>query len=121
MQVLLNLLRNAFDAMENVEAGDRCVTIQTLLTEDQMIEIRVIDTGEGLPDDNTARVFDTFFTTRPDGLGIGLPLCHRIIETHGGKIWMKNNSDCGATSTFLLPLNRGRHYGKLQADSIYCR
>lgn len=112
MQVVLNLVRNAFDAMDSVKAGNRHVIVQTLLTENQMIEISVKDTGEGLPDENKERVFNTFFTTRPDGLGVGLPLCRRIIEMHGGKIWTKNNRDCGATSTFSLPLNGGKHYGK---------
>jgi len=120
-QVLLNLVRNAFDAMDNMKTGHRRVLVQTLLAEDQTVEISVVDTGEGLPDDRAERIFDAFFTTRPDGLGIGLSLCRRIIETHGGKIWMKNNRGRGVTSTFSLPLNEGSRYGRLPADRIYCR
>ena len=121
VQVLLNLVRNAFDAMHDIQVDQRHLTIITLLTEEDSIEMRVCDTGEGLSDDIAGRIFDIYFTTKPVGLGIGLSLCRRIVEAHGGKIWVENNPDIGATFGFTLPFNEVMQHGKFQTNSICCR
>jgi signal transduction histidine kinase len=106
-QVLLNLLLNAFDAMSD-SAADRTVTI-TAQCRDGTVRVGVSDRGTGLPHGEGERVFDAFYTTKPEGLGMGLPICRAIIHAHGGSMWAENNEHGGATFYFTLPLTKLHH------------
>ena len=104
-QVILNLMYNAIESMTAVPIGLRRLTISSRLAEAQAIEVRVTDTGHGLDPDNRDSIFDTFFTTRVDGMGLGLAISRSIIEAHGGQLGVDANSGPGATFRFRLPLN----------------
>jgi C4-dicarboxylate-specific signal transduction histidine kinase len=104
-QVLLNLMRNAIEAMEPVEPQTRRLTIRTSTSPDnKRIEVAIRDSGEGFACDNTEMLFDSFFSTKPNGLGIGLSLCRSIIEAHQGQLWAKPNPEGGSTFSFALPV-----------------
>lgn len=100
-QVLVNLFRNALEAMAG-SARRELVTTNTKVGED-MIEISVSDTGHGIDDDNRAGLFQTFFTTKETGMGVGLSISRTIVEAHGGRMWAENNASGGATFRFTLP------------------
>lgn len=103
-QVLVNLIQNAIDAMRNVPGGRRSVTITTAGSLEQVI-VRVTDTGTGIPAEDLPRVFDSFFSTKSYGLGMGLNISRSIIEMHGGRLTAENNpTGSGATLEFVLPL-----------------
>lgn len=100
-QVLLNLVRNALEAMEEEEAGE--VIIGGRSDEGDSAEISVSDTGFGIPAPIADNLFKPFVTSKPDGMGLGLSICRRIIESHGGKIWVEPNSPQGSIFRFTLP------------------
>ena len=99
-QVLMNLMLNAVEAMK--ETGGE-LTIQSKLTDAGEILVAVNDLGRGLPVANPERIFDAFFTTKPQGTGMGLSISRRIIESHGGRLWASANGGRGATFQFTLP------------------
>ena len=105
-QVLLNLIHNSFDAMENVNKSKKQVTIEVLVDKDDTVQVAISDTGEGLPAENIDMVFEHFFTTKSEGLGMGLSISRSIIEAHGGRIWAEHNPAGGATFRFTLPAGR---------------
>jgi len=105
-QVLLNLLLNAFDAVKNSPADERSVTLQTELDQMSMLRVAVRDHGTGLKGDQLDKIFEPFYTSKPDGLGMGLSICRSIVEAHGGHLWVENNRDCGATFYFTLPIEK---------------
>jgi signal transduction histidine kinase len=102
-QVLLNLILNAIDAMASVSDRPRTLGISTSQDAEGRVETAIRDAGNGLPPDRTEKVFETFFTTKANGLGMGLAICRSIVEQHGGRIWAENNDDHGATFRFALP------------------
>ncbi len=106
-QVLVNLIRNSLDAMINIEADARVLTISTSKTEAGLISCTVCDTGCGLNEKELDQVFNPFFTTKAGGMGMGLPICRTIIEEHGGKLTADSDTDRGASFTFVLPVNEG--------------
>ena len=99
-QVLMNLMLNGIEAMK--ETGG-VLTVKSQLLDDGQIEISVNDTGPGLPPGNADRLFDAFFTTKPQGSGMGLAICRSIVESHNGRIWADSESGRGATFHFSLP------------------
>jgi C4-dicarboxylate-specific signal transduction histidine kinase len=101
-QVLVNLVRNALDAMEFTPPAERAVRIVATSAEERL-EIAVCDTGCGIAPEHLPRVFEPYYTTKPKGLGMGLAICRSIVEGHGGRIWAAPNADRGATFTFTLP------------------
>ena len=103
-QVLLNLVLNGIEAMADVEMEKRQLTIQTQMGDDHCVEVAVSDTGKAVSAENLEKIFDSFFTTKPDGLGIGLSISRSIIDAHKGKLWAKANPDCGMTFRFTLPV-----------------
>ena len=105
-QVILNLAVNGMDAMQDCAPGDGKISIQTGLTGESAIEVRVADSGTGIPTDKLNRIFDTFYTTKRDGTGLGLSVARTIVETYGGKIWAENRPGGGAVFRFTLPLCR---------------
>ena len=102
-QVLLNLIINAMDALKDSTANDRRVTVR-IQAAGSHVEVAVCDSGHGIPPEMLAHIFDPFFTTKPNGMGMGLPICLRIIEAHAGKLWAENNSDGGASFHVSLPV-----------------
>jgi len=102
-QVVVNLAANAIQAMAAAE-GPRQVGVRTALASDGRIAVTVSDTGPGIRPDDLPRLFESFFTTKADGMGMGLPICRSIIETHGGSIAASNNAQGpGASFSFSLP------------------
>ena len=102
-QVVLNLLLNAFDAMKPCPHNERVVDVSVQRV-DGWLETAVRDLGTGLSGDKLDKIFQPFYTTKRDGLGMGLSICRSIIEAHGGRLWAENNSDRGATFYFTLPV-----------------
>lgn len=101
-QVLVNLIVNAMQAMSQADSLRREVSVSARAVEDGMIEVAVEDSGPGLPPDLDERLFDSFFTTRSEGLGMGLAICRSIVESHGGRIWAGAAPGGGARFTFSL-------------------
>lgn len=106
-QVLLNLILNGMDAVSHLPPPTRCLTLQTRLAARDLVEVRVRDSGPGVAAQDVARVFQSFFSTKPDGLGIGLAVSQTIIEAHGGRIWVEQPSQGGACFCFTLPVAKG--------------
>jgi signal transduction histidine kinase len=99
-QVVLNLLVNAMEAMGGPDTPGRIVVVRTACGEPGTVEVAVQDAGTGVVADG--QIFEPFYTTKADGLGMGLSIARSIIEAHGGRIWVENNSTGGATFRFAL-------------------
>jgi len=107
-QVLLNLTVNAIDAMKPVTDRPRELLIRTRKHDEGAVLVAVQDSGVGLDSKQMEQIFETFYTTKPEGLGMGLAICRSIIEGHGGRLWAQPNKKHGATFQFTLPIaNRG--------------
>jgi two-component system, LuxR family, sensor kinase FixL len=102
-QVLLNLITNALDAMAQSPAHARLVEVKTRVAEGDMVEVAVRDRGPGIPPANLPRLFESFFTTKADGMGLGLSIARSLVLAHGGEIRAENNRDGGATFRFTIP------------------
>jgi C4-dicarboxylate-specific signal transduction histidine kinase len=102
-QVLLNLMTNAVDAMKPVSDRPRILRIQTHLHTPQAILVSIRDSGTGLDPKNIEQLFEPFYTTKPQGLGMGLSISRSIIEAHGGHLWAETQKTPGATFRFTLP------------------
>jgi two-component system sensor kinase FixL len=108
-QVLVNLLKNAFEALQDVSPDHRIVTVRTQAAGDQ-IQVSILDRGAGLSVADPSRLFEAFFTTKSDGMGMGLAVSRTIIVAHGGTLWATPNTDRGAAFHFTLLVARGvRH------------
>jgi two-component system sensor kinase FixL len=103
-QVVLNLISNSFDALESSQ-GIREILIRTSRKDAATIMVEVKDSGCGIPAQNITKLFTHFFTSKPDGLGMGLSISRSIIEWHGGRLDVKNNPECGATFYFTIPVD----------------
>lgn len=103
-QVLLNLIKNGIEAMSNVPPERRRLTIQAQPVAGRMLEIAVIDHGHGLAEEDIDKIFAPFYTTKPDGMGIGLAICRSIIEFHQGRLWVEPGRDGGTIFRFTVPL-----------------
>src|SRR5262249_3390939 len=104
-QVLLNLVVNAGDAMTNCTAADRKLLIRTAFENvNGAVTVSVTDRGGSVPEEIMEHIFEPLFTTKEKGMGLGLSVCRTIITAHRGKLWAINNSDCGATFYFSLPV-----------------
>jgi signal transduction histidine kinase len=102
-QVILNLILNAVEAMSSAGEGKRELLISTRGVAPQSVLVGVRDSGPGLAPGTLERIFDAFYTTKPNGLGIGLPICRSIIEAHGGRLWANANVPHGAIFEFTVP------------------
>ena len=103
-QVLLNLLLNACDAVKECEPAGRHIDLDARAdAEGQMLHVVVTDHGHGIAADGLERVFDAFFTTKPEGLGLGLAICRQIVNAHGGRLWAEHNGGGGAAFHMTLP------------------
>ena len=104
-QVILNLVRNACDALANLDSERKRIDITAALRGSKTVEVSIRDRGPGIEAALSERIFDDFFTSRSDGLGLGLPISRSIIETHGGHLWLDTNVTPGACFRFTLPLS----------------
>jgi two-component system sensor kinase FixL len=111
-QVMLNLLLNAFDAMDDVPPVDRAVSVTLKSTDNGMVLAAVRDRGHGLTADKLDKIFRPFFTSKPQGLGLGLSISRSIIDMHRGRLWAENNNDRGATFYVALPTGDATEEGK---------
>ena len=102
-QVMLNLILNAVEAMSGSDEGSRELLISTEADGANGVRIAVRDWGPGLEPESLDRLFDAFYTTKPDGMGMGLSICRSIIEAHGGRVWATTNVPQGAAFQFTLP------------------
>jgi Signal transduction histidine kinase regulating C4-dicarboxylate transport system len=102
-QVLLNLVLNACEAMTDNDSSERQLLISSKL-ENGEVRVSVTDRGGSIPEEKKEQVFERFFTTKKEGMGLGLSVCRTIINAHRGKIWATNNADRGATFHFSLPI-----------------
>jgi C4-dicarboxylate-specific signal transduction histidine kinase len=103
LQVVLNLATNAMDAVAENPRDARQVSIRTTPHGDSKVEVLVMDSGPGIPEQRLSEIFDTFYTTKEHGTGIGLSIARTIIETYGGKIWAENRAEGGAALRFTIP------------------
>jgi C4-dicarboxylate-specific signal transduction histidine kinase len=103
-QVVLNLIMNAIEAMTEVRAGSRELSISTSKAESDGVLVAVRDSGPGLPPAGLARIFEAFYTTKSSGLGMGLSICRSIVEAHGGHLWATPNEPHGAVFCMMLPI-----------------
>jgi len=102
-QVLLNLIKNGIEAMSDVPFERRRLTIQARLADERMLEVAVIDRGHGLDEVDVEKIFAPFYTTKPEGMGIGLAICRSIIEFHQGRLWVEAGRDGGSIFRFTVP------------------
>ncbi len=107
-QVLLNLIINALDAVESLPPSERRIIVSTRSGERDVVEVSVRDFGMGLPKDRPDKIFDHFFSTKQQGMGMGLTIVRSIVEAHGGTIAAENASDRGARIVVRLPVAHGR-------------
>jgi C4-dicarboxylate-specific signal transduction histidine kinase len=105
-QVIVNLILNGIEAMSEVTNRPRRLLIRSLMQNPDEVLIAVRDSGIGIDPKNAKRIFDAFFTTKAQGMGMGLSLSHSIIEAHGGRMWASSNDDHGVTLQFTLPVER---------------
>jgi C4-dicarboxylate-specific signal transduction histidine kinase len=102
-QVMLNLIVNAIQSMSGVEDSNRELQISTVSIEPEGVCVAVRDTGHGLRPESLPRLFEPFYTTKPDGMGMGLSICRSIIEAHGGRLWATGCEPRGALFQFTIP------------------
>jgi PAS domain S-box-containing protein len=102
-QVVVNLAMNAIQAMAQAGADTRVIRVSSQRTDSQILRVSIDDSGPGVPDAERGRLFDSFYTTKSDGMGMGLPICRSIIERHGGEIWVEPGPTGGARFSFTLP------------------
>jgi two-component system sensor kinase FixL len=108
-QVLLNLMRNAIEAMDG--AGRRELTISTVASDNEEVLVKVADTGAGIAADVADQLFQPFVTTKQHGMGVGLSISRTIVEGHGGRIWVEENPGGGAVFCFTLRTATSEEFG----------
>ncbi len=107
-QVALNLVLNGMDAMRESGPGDRMLVLQTAVADTETVRVEIKDSGPGINASDMSKIFQTFYTTKPDGMGIGLAITRSIVDAHGGRLEAHNNPDGGATFSFTLPIAHHR-------------
>jgi C4-dicarboxylate-specific signal transduction histidine kinase len=104
-QVMLNLIVNAMQAMSGADKGMRDLQISTQAIEPESVRVEVRDTGPGLSPETLSHLFEPFYTTKPDGMGMGLSICRSIIDAHGGQLWATTCEPQGTLFQFIIPAN----------------
>ena len=107
-QVVLNLILNAVEAMGSIKAGPRELLISTEQDHTNGVLVAVRDSGPGIDPAHLERVFEAFYTTKPNGVGMGLSICRSIVDAHGGRLWAAANDPHGAVFRFTLPIAEER-------------
>jgi signal transduction histidine kinase len=108
-QVILNLIMNGIEAMSAVMLRPRVLRVSSQTDERGDVTIAVADTGTGLDTTNVESIFDAFFTTKPEGMGMGLSICRSIVEAHGGRLWASPNVPYGSVFRFTMPVTTDRN------------
>ena len=103
LDVLANLVKNGIEAMRTTPPDERIVSVGARLDADGRVQIRVSDRGCGLGDTTVQQLFAPFFTTKSNGMGVGLAICRSIVEFHEGNLYFEDNPEGGATFVFTLP------------------
>jgi signal transduction histidine kinase len=103
-QVMLNLIKNAIEAMSSVVDSSRLLHLKTELDGSQNIVVTVQDFGTGIDPENIERIFNRLFTTKTQGMGMGLAICRSIIEAHNGRLWAEAGTDQGSLFRISLPI-----------------
>jgi signal transduction histidine kinase len=101
-QVIINLVVNGMQAMATVRDRERVIIMRTQRHQSDRVLVAVEDVGVGIKPENVNRIFGAFYTTKPDGLGMGLSICRSIIEGHGGRVWVAPNAGHGMTFQFTI-------------------
>ena len=101
-QVMINLLVNGMQAMAPIRDRDRVLIVRTERYQSDRVLVAIEDVGIGIDPENAGRLFAAFYTTKPNGLGMGLSICRAIIEAHGGRVWASPNAGPGMTFQFTL-------------------
>ena len=104
-QVTVNLIQNAIEAMADIPPRERRIMIETLYDQADMVHIAVRDMGPGIDKKNMDRIFEAFYSTKNEGMGMGLAICRSIMHEHGGRLWPTHNLHRGTTFHFSLPIN----------------
>jgi signal transduction histidine kinase len=107
-QVLMNLMLNSIEAMKSMNTPGK-LTIKSQQDDSGQLLISVMDTGVGVPPEKIEQIFNAFFTSKPQGTGMGLAISRSIIESHGGRLWATPNAGPGATLHFTLPTRPNAH------------
>jgi len=107
-QVVLNLMMNGIDAMASVAAGQRRLRVTVMPADPGEVGIGVRDSGVGITQQELEKAFGAFWTTKSRGMGMGLAICHSIIESHGGRLRVERNDDAGSTFFVALPAAQAR-------------
>jgi signal transduction histidine kinase len=102
--VLLNLFKNGIEAMTDVPVERRLLTLQAQRVDERMLEITVADQGHGLAEEDIEKIFAPFYTTKAEGMGIGLAICRSIIEFHQGRLWVEPRREGGTVFHFTVPI-----------------
>jgi signal transduction histidine kinase len=111
-QVILNLVLNAVEAISGIDEGAREMRISTDRESSNGVLVSVRDLGPGLDPESVDRLFEPFYTTKPNGLGMGLAICRSIVEAHGGRLWATANEPRGAVFQFILAPERDEMISK---------
>jgi PAS domain S-box-containing protein len=107
-QVVVNLVRNALEALDQTPEANRVLAIKTAQGDGDHVQVEVRDRGRGIDAGHRERVFEPFFTTKSEGMGMGLAISRSIIQAHGGSLWLSANEDAGSTFHFTLPIAKRR-------------
>ncbi len=107
-QVILNLVRNAAEAMDGVCGRPRVLRVESAIYDSDNVLVAVEDSGTGIDQNDINRIFDLFYTTKLQGMGMGLSICRSIVESHGGRIWASSSSDRGSVFSLQLPAYKAR-------------
>ena len=105
-QVVLNLVKNGIEAMHGSAPGRRELTVSARVDEGRAVEVAVADRGHGITPEQSGRLFAPFYTTKLDGMGMGLNICRSIVEFHDGRLWARPNDGGGSVFVFTLPVER---------------
>jgi signal transduction histidine kinase len=107
-QVLINLIMNGAQAMASVTGRAKRMWVTTRMADPEHAHVIVRDSGIGISAEHAEQLFEAFFTTKSEGMGIGLSICRSIVEAHGGRIWAESPPEGGAVLQFTLPVYDGR-------------
>jgi signal transduction histidine kinase len=102
-QVILNLIMNAVEAMAPLTNGDRLLVVRSDLVDARNVIIKIEDSGPGFNPSDKERIFEAFYTTKSEGMGMGLFICRSIVEAHGGRLWASPGAHCGSVLHVVLP------------------
>jgi signal transduction histidine kinase len=105
-QVILNLVRNAADAMKDITYRPRVLTVKSEVQPPNEVLVSVADSGTGIDPKDVDRIFNAFFTTKSNGMGMGLSICKSIIDDHGGRLWATPDLKYGSVFNISLPIDK---------------